>query len=337
VILDPKGGGVLEVPNWEHFLLSTGSDQNRWWSSREDAFRIGGLGFTLADWRAITGQDANSRWERVEPAAALAAATTPVPTAAAPTNAAKGMPYIYAKRAALVERSWAEPFVLAAGARPTDWRPLDLGPVANRALIKEGGSWIGIPNPYLLPGERRFHGVPFTVIDQERNRRRAVVALASKRVEYDVDGKPLPREVLIPVGQSLRALYLLHSAGYVGAHGPVGDNSLLYADGSEHVVPQVVAGPSTGQADPDAAQAQVATVQDWWSSFPTLRNQRVMPVMLTDPGDAARPPVTLYAYELVNPHPERVVRALRLRSDPKRAESLLITSVTALLTGEAPR
>jgi hypothetical protein len=57
--------------------------------------------------------------------------------------------------------------------------------------------------------------VPFQVLNQDQNHRRAVVALASNRVQFDVDGKPLPTEVAVPVGQKARGVYVLHGAGYV--------------------------------------------------------------------------------------------------------------------------
>jgi hypothetical protein len=50
------------------------------------------------------------------------------------------------------QNATANSFALAKTATGQSWQRLDLAPFANRALVKEGGSWIGIPNPYIQPG-----------------------------------------------------------------------------------------------------------------------------------------------------------------------------------------
>jgi hypothetical protein len=99
-----------------------------------------------------------------------------------------------------------------------------------------------------------------------------VVALASNRVQFDVDGKPLPTEVVVPVGQKARGVYVLHGAGYVADNIKAAQYSLVYADGSRTSVDIKTFGPGTGQKDPDDALARTSNLQDWWSTFPHFEN-----------------------------------------------------------------
>jgi hypothetical protein len=49
------------VPAWEHFLTTLTSSRNLWFDPKTpNSFRIGGVGFNLADWSKITGQDTSS-------------------------------------------------------------------------------------------------------------------------------------------------------------------------------------------------------------------------------------------------------------------------------------
>jgi hypothetical protein len=196
--------------------------------------------------------------------------------------------------------------------------------------VKEGGSWIGIPNPYIEPGQHRFFGVPFQVLNQDQNHRRAVVALASNRVQFDVDGKPLPTEVAVPVGQKARGVYVLHGAGYVADNIKAAQYSLEYADGSRTSVAIKTFGPGTGQKDPDDALARTSNLQDWWSTFPHFENASTRHVMLLNDADPLQPPVYLYVLEIKNPHPAKTIREIRLQSPGKVDASVLVLGLTLL-------
>lgn len=335
-----QGGPLLDVPNWEHFLTTIRSARNLW-HPRENTggFRIGGLEYGFDDWQRITGQDGDSL--AADPKWANPAANDFTPSAESPLHTRatwpkreltpEGLAFAYARRGELVKRSWLSPMPMLIDAAAPRFETIDLRAHANRALVNEGGAWIGIPNPYLTPGKHEFHGVPFSVIDQAENDRRSIVALPSKRVEFTVDGSPLPNRTEVSIEGTARGVYVLHGAGYVTSHGTAARYTILYADGSSAPAVEIVAfGPSSGQAGPDEARREVSAVQDWWSTFPQFENDFAKSVALLSPDDPAAPPVYLYVMEWRNPHPDRPLRALVLESDGTRDASVLVAAVTVL-------
>jgi hypothetical protein len=341
------GSSLFNVPAWEHFLTTLTSSRNLWFDpNTPNSFRIGGVGFELADWRKITGQGTSSVF--ADPKLTKAQATSPRAADFAPSTGSPllkraswpqrpattpDMKYFAQRRGELVKAlngggPGVKPFPLAANVKAQAWQKLSLAPFANRALVGEGGSWIGIPNPYIKPGPHTFYGVPFQVLNQAENNRRAVVALASKRVEFDVDGKPLPQQVTIPVGRKARGVYVLHGAGYVSDHTKAARYSLVYEDGTQSPLDITTFGTGTGQKDPDEALARTSNLQDWWSSFPHFENPSTRHVLLLNDADPLQPPVYLYVLEWKNPHPEKPIREIRLKSPGNVDASVLVLGVT---------
>jgi hypothetical protein len=167
------GSSVFNVPAWEHFLTTLTSSRNLWFDPKTpNSFRIGGVGFNLADWSKITGQDTSSlfadpRLSKVRLDSSSAADFAPSPTSPLLKKASwpqkptttPDMKYFLQRRINLVKAMYggagnaaANAFPLTKTASAQSWQRLDLAPFANRALVKEGGSWIGIPNPYIEPG-----------------------------------------------------------------------------------------------------------------------------------------------------------------------------------------
>jgi hypothetical protein len=241
------------------------------------------------------------------------------------------MQYFMQRRIALVQAQYgagagaAFPLVSEKGGGKCE--PLTLASLANRALTG-GGAWTGEPNPHLKPGAHSFYDVPFEVLDEAENNRRAVIALASRRVEFDVDGKQLPQEVVVPVGQKARAVYVLHGAGYATAHVVAAQYTLVYEDGTESPLDVVTFGASTGQKDPDDALARTSNIQDWSAEYPQFENASARNVMLLNEAAPLDPPVHLYVLEWKNPHPEKVITNIRLKSPGNVDASVLVVAIT---------
>jgi hypothetical protein len=73
-------------------------------------------------------------------------------------------------------------------------------------------------------GSQHFHNVPFNVIDPEKNQRRAVAAVSTK--------KGFPVQMEIPVNDSAAAVYLLHSSSDNIPGTVAGAIRFIYDDGS---------------------------------------------------------------------------------------------------------
>jgi hypothetical protein len=73
-------------------------------------------------------------------------------------------------------------------------------------------------------GSQLFHNIPFNVIDPEKNQRRSVVAVSTK--------KGFPVQIEIPVNDSAAAVYLLHSSSDNIPDNVAGAIRFAYVDGS---------------------------------------------------------------------------------------------------------
>ena len=114
------------------------------------------------------------------------------------------------------------------------YKTIDISSIANMDIWDKGGkgvfAWMdagkssgndmrGIP-----VGSQNFHNIPFTVIDPAKNKRRAVVAVSTK--------KGFPVQVEIPVNDTAAAVYLLHSSSDNIPGTVAGAIRFLYDDGS---------------------------------------------------------------------------------------------------------
>jgi hypothetical protein len=165
-------------------------------------------------------------------------------------------------------------------------------------------------------------------VNEAENNRRAVIALRSKRVEFDVDGKQLPHEVVVPVGRAARAVYVVHGAGYAAGHVKAAQYSFIYEDGTESPLDIVTFGPGTGQKDPDDALARSSNIQNWSAEYPQFENSSTRNVMMLNEAAPLEPPVHLYVLEWKNPHPEKVIAKIRLKSPGDVDASVLVVALT---------
>jgi hypothetical protein len=116
-----------------------------------------------------------------------------------------------------------------------DYKMIDISNITNMDLCDIGANgvftWMdagtssGNDMRGLPVGPQHFHNIPFNVTDPEKNQRRAVAAVSTK--------KGYPFKVEIPVNDSASAVYLLHSSSDNIPGSVAGAISFIYEDGTE--------------------------------------------------------------------------------------------------------
>jgi hypothetical protein len=138
-------------------------------------------------------------------------------------------------------------FPLAPSDAPADCVLLDLAKVANTDPFSAP---FGVPNPGkflftgLKVGEQNIQGIPFHIIDPEKNEGRGFVVLHSPRGPSSIKW---PTEAEIPLGgcQGQRLFFLGNVHGWssqdpgTGPWGAVAEYEIVYADGQTQTVPLV--------------------------------------------------------------------------------------------------
>ncbi len=175
--------------------------------------------------------------------------------------------------------------------------PLDLRKAVNMAFRDEiaddgKGGWFdqGENDFANMPlGKITAAGVPFEIIDPAGNGERSVLILRGKersRFPEKAEG--------IPVGLRAKRLYFLHTSGWTPKTGTtVLTYRLNYADGTKLEIP-VRSGHEIG---------------GWWGS-PILTDAKIA----VEAANAVRPLVNLQCFRWDNPHPEKEIKSLDIRS-----------------------
>ncbi len=142
-------------------------------------------------------------------------------------------------------------------------------------------------------GEQSFHGVPFDVIDPEKNDGRACIGIAGR--------PPYASEAELPVGRKAASLYLLHTKAGPGL---VGRLEVLYEDGSEYLH-RIAAQEINGDGP---------AIGDWWHPSAPEQKRGIPTLKVAWRGHNPRAnDVGVYVYGLNNPHPEKTIEKVRLR------------------------
>ncbi len=325
------------------FLRTLRSNRNLWFGPDEDGtFRLGDMDLPLEAWQQVTGEDVGSRFldPRFENAEALdfrPRGDSPLRERDAWSRRAAmagSLERLAAFRAVRAHATTAPPWPALADAANLQWYIVDLGKAANRPLTGEG-AWLGDPFPELAPGRRMIHGVPFTVLDGEENGGRAAVVLRSGRPQT-AGVQPLPAEVTVPVGRTARTVYVLHGCAGAARFVPVGRYDLVYEDGTTAGIDVVALGEAPAAPSRLAERERLATIQDWRPALPQFAGERGRRAMIVDSDDPASRIRYLYTLRWPNPHPEKPIRAIRLRAvGPDREVTLGILAITLRLS-DAP-
>ncbi|HAT12156.1 MAG TPA: hypothetical protein DCS97_16595 [Planctomycetes bacterium] len=141
----------------------------------------------------------------------------------------------------------------------------------------------------LPTGRQRLFEVDLEVLDPDSNAGKSAIALGGRQ----------PSQLTIPIARRLGSFYVVHALGGGGA-GTIGAYVLIYADGSEHRHALI-------------AGRQVA---NWWNPQ-TLHDHRspydIGRICWRGPNPSTRD-VGVYLSGFTNPHPQRVVSAIRLEA-----------------------
>ena len=199
---------------------------------------------------------------------------------------------------------------------------LNLRPYVNQTLTGFGG-WFGDqPLQHCPPGEHKICGTRFQILDDAVDQR-AVLIMGSHRcpgVET-----PNPLRVDIPIDRRIKSIHFLHGCGWAGdAEHSFASYHLIDTRGGRKTLPLVARREVSG---PKSA----GNIQDFWPLIPPLTAENVRPIQLTAYGNREDYEAYLYILEWVNPSPRKLIRLLRITSDPSAHATLGVLAITLQL------
>ena len=224
--------------------------------------------------------------------------------------------------------SWRKVYPLLIESGAHNWLQLDLATLVNHSMTREHGWLGGEPLLHFSPGLRSIHGVPFQVIDENRNNGRAVVTFRSSRA-HTAGKKQLPDAVLLPVDARVKALYFLHGCGFARTT-QFAEYIMHFKNGKTSTVPIVTLGLSPLPAD-RLPSGLKPNIQDWWSRSEPRDFPHAMHATVFNPGDPMGYERHLYTLEWINPHPGNEISRIEARIDPNAGPTLALIAVTALM------
>jgi DNA-binding LacI/PurR family transcriptional regulator/biotin operon repressor len=216
-----------------------------------------------------------------------------------------------------VEITNARPHSLAQAAPESAFRPVSLADYANRSISRQNG-WLGhAPLSCFSAGRRVIHGVPFEILDERTNDGRAAIVLLPQHSET--------HSFTIPLDARVRAVYVLHGCGFVGADIPFGWYDFILKNGRTHTVPLVARG-----LGPPSGSGHEANIQDWWNDFPQIEGPGHRHFVVTESDDSFAYERYLYTLEWSNPTPRREIRSMRISINPSLRTVLGVLGITLL-------
>ena len=224
--------------------------------------------------------------------------------------------------------SWRRIYPLLNRSLSHKWRQFDLSKLANHSMTHEHG-WLGdVPLLHFPPGLRTIHGVPFRVIDENRNGGRAVVTFRSPQT-HSTQGKKLPQKVKLPVSSRVKALYVLHGCGFA-KQVPFAKYIMHFRNGKTSVIPLLALGPSSQSARKQPGRLK-PNIQDWWPLSKPLNFPHAMHATVFNPADPTEYERYLYTLEWINPRPKEEISHIEVRVDSEAGPTLALIAATALL------
>ncbi|MEX2606401.1 MAG: hypothetical protein WD708_03570, partial [Kiritimatiellia bacterium] len=203
-----------------------------------------------------------------------------------------------------------------------EFSPLDLSPWEQRRRNRHYHWMGGQPLKHLSSGPHTFHGVPCVIGEKS--------IVFRSRFAKTAEGKALPEVLWIPIGQKAREVYVLQAGGWLTHREVIARYQFELA--------QTVIDPvevwSLGRSEPGESPPERSKVliSDWHSSGERFATERVRPVLITEKGDPLRYLRCLYLYRWINPHPEELLKAMKIHiMNPELRPTLAVLSVTLRL------
>jgi len=214
------------------------------------------------------------------------------------------------------------------------WYMLDISKVANRGLIGKRG-WMG--GSYTLDffevGKQQIHGVPFNIIDQKNNNDNSIIVLKSTKLKR-LQNFDTPEQVVIPVNEKLKVIYVLHGCGWSPKQEEVAKYILVYKDGTTAEKPIITYGTPQQLDIPDVdilrRMRNKSVLQDWWPTLPQFENKNAKKVAIVNPNNPLGYTRFVYTMQWKNPHPDKEIKELKLVSTKGTEVTLFILAVTGL-------
>lgn len=205
--------------------------------------------------------------------------------------------------------------------RNITYKPVDLTPFANRALVDEvpddgKGGWSDQgPTADLRTfptGKPFFQGVPFTIGEAPRS---CIVLASDLRQAAD----KMPTEVTIPIGHRVEGFYFLHASTYTGP-GLAAQYQVQYADGTAAELPLY----------------SEENIRDWISPPGPFPREKGTTSNVAWTGSCKMfSMIAVYRMLWVNPRPESPVKAVRF-ANPRRSACPILIGLTAVISKELP-
>ena len=156
-----------------------------------------------------------------------------------------------------------------------------------------------------FPENMRFQEVPFRLIDPKKNHGKAVLSFGSAKlpsIRMRETGE-------IPVGKKADLLWLLHATGWGGGKMTAAQYEITYADGSKTGFPVV----------------NFVDVGDWFNM------QQYSNCKIAWSGrNLVSPSVGIYMMPWKNPHPDKVIKTIRIRAGISDCAYILVAITTAI-------
>ena len=224
--------------------------------------------------------------------------------------------------------SWSKTYAYLKKSRTQNWRQLDLSKLANHSMTREHGWLGGDPLLHFSPGLRSIHGVPFEVIEENRNGGRTVVTFRSPHT-HTAEKKELPARVKLPVGGPVKALYFLHGCGYAQPMA-FAEYRIHFEKGNAARIPLIPIGPAIPMASRRLGKLK-PNLQDWWTGYEQRDFPHAKYVTVFNQADPQEYERALYTLEWINPRPNEELSHIEVRVDPRAGPALALIAVTALV------
>ena len=199
--------------------------------------------------------------------------------------------------------------------------PVDLRAVVNRPLA----SFAGYEAPLLClePGHQKIHGVRFEILDESAT---GTAALAMNGCRHSHPGLAAAAAIRLRLERHAARVCFLHSCVHAREHGVIAYYHFGYEDGSRAAA-EVIAhgiGPAAER------RAKASNVQDWWPDYVQFENDQTRQVVIASPDEPDLYKRFLYLFQWRNPHPERLIRTLRIVAAPDSPATLIVLAITTV-------
>ncbi len=231
-----------------------------------------------------------------------------------------------------VTESNCRPYAFSPKVRNQDWFPLNLVNMFNRQLGHQNGWVSDQPLLHVPRGLQKIHGVPFRIAGGVHSHKPDCLVMRSAHAHVGMK-KQLPETVRIPVAKRVQRIFFLHGCAWAQESREFACYEFHYADGEVQRARVVSCG--LNPEKPGKTSKLLGNIQDYWPyphrPEPVSRSWRRF--LVTADGDPFVYERHLYTLHWANPHPDREVASIIVRSDPQACATLGLLAITAVLGG----